>query len=58
MASSSGCAMSSKMRLFRSVGKVALRVLEYIQKPKKRAGIEAQMSQFMLRDYRKSVCRL
>jgi hypothetical protein len=50
--------MSSKMRLFRSVGKVALRVLEYIQKPKKRAGIEAQMSQFMLRDYKKLVCRL
>jgi hypothetical protein len=58
MASSSGCAMSSKMRLLRSVGKDALRVLEYIQKPKRMAGTEAQASQFMLKDYNGGFCWL
>jgi hypothetical protein len=58
MASSSGWAMSSKMRLLRSVGKDALRVLEYIQKPKRMAGTEAQASQFMLRDNNGWFCRL
>lgn len=48
MASSSGWAMSSKMRLLRSVGKDALSVLVYIQKPKKMRGTKAQPSQFML----------
>jgi hypothetical protein len=50
--------MSSNMRLFRSVGKVALRALEYIQKPKRRAGTEAQTSQFMFSGYRECSCPL
>jgi hypothetical protein len=40
--------MSSRMRLFRSVGNDALSVLVYIQKPKKMRGTAAQPSQFML----------
>jgi hypothetical protein len=51
MASSSGWAISSNMRLFCSVGKDALRVLEYIQKPNRMRGTEAQVSQFIVLNY-------
>lgn len=47
MASSSGWAMSSNMRLFWRLGNDALSVLEYIQKPKIMRGTEAQLSQFI-----------
>jgi hypothetical protein len=49
MASSSGWAMSNNMRLFCSVGNDALRVLVYIQKPKKMRGTMAQVSQFIVK---------
>jgi hypothetical protein len=48
MASSSGCAISSSMRLFCSEGKEALRVLVYIQKPSKTRGTEAHAIQFIV----------
>lgn len=48
MASSSGCAMSSRMRLLRSVGNDAARVLVYIQKAASTRGTEAQAIQFIL----------
>lgn len=48
MASSSGCAISSRMRLFCNVGKDAPRVLVYIQKTKMRTGTDAHTVQFMV----------
>ena len=48
MASSSGCAISSSMRLFCNVGKDAPRVLVYIQKTKMRTGTDAHTVQFMV----------
>jgi hypothetical protein len=41
--------MSSSMRLFCSVGKEALRVLVYIQKPRNIRGTEAHTSQLIVR---------
>jgi hypothetical protein len=43
--------MSNNMRLFCSVGNDALRVLVYIQKPKKMRGTMAQVSQFIVTGY-------
>lgn len=47
MASSSGCAINSSMRLFCNVGNEAPRVLVYIQKTKIRTGTEAQTVQLI-----------